>query len=242
MDFITILLVAVCLSGILSALALFMRLLTKSGAIVSFIIGFIIGICGSIDWLLLLIVFTVIGFAVTKIDLSKKTVKGLQEGTHGERNYKNILGVGIPSCIFAIINLILGEEYYFLMSIGYVGTIAVAAADTAASEIGIKDKRVWLITTFKRVEPGVNGGISITGTFIAFVGAIVTTTIGWLVIFHTLDYALFIPVIAGIIGCMADSVVGATLEDDGIISKYTNNCLTELFGALVAIAMAMLLL
>jgi uncharacterized protein (TIGR00297 family) len=241
-DFIIVLLVVVCLSGILSALALFMGLLTRSGAIASFIIGLIIGMCGSIDWLFLLIVFTVIGFVVTKIGLSKKTAKGLQEGKHGERNYQNVLGVGIPSCIFAIMNLILGEEYYFLMSIGYIGTIAVAAADTAASEIGIKDKKVWLITTFKRVEPGVNGGISVMGTFIAFVGAIVTTIIGWLVIFHTLDYALFIPVIAGVIGCMADSVVGATLEDGGIVSKYTNNCLTELFGAFVAIAMAMLLL
>ena len=239
--FITIL-VIVFLSGILSILALYMGLLTRSGAAASLIIGLIVGICGSIYWLILLIVFTVIGFVVTKIGISKKTTEGLQEGKHGERTYRNVLGVGIPSCIFALSNIILGEEYYFLMSIGYIGTIAVAAADTAASEIGIKDKRVWLITTFKRVEPGVNGGVSVMGTLVALLAAGATTMIGWLVIFHDLDYLILIPVIAGIIGCMADSVIGATLEDDGVLSKYTNNCITGLFGGLIAVLITILLM
>ena len=241
MDILVTVLAIVCLSMVLSVLALYMGLLTRSGAAASLVIGLIVGICGSIYWLLLLVLFTVIGFVITKMGISKKIERGLQEGKHGERTYKNVLGVGIPSCIFALSNIVLGEGYYSLMSIGYIGTIAVAAADTAASEIGIKDRRVWLITTFKRVEPGVNGGVSMMGTFVAILAATATTTIGWLVVFHDLDYLILIPVAAGVIGCMADSVIGATLEDGGIVSKYTNNCITGLFGGLIAVAMAILL-
>ena len=58
--------------------------------------------------------------------------------------YKNILGVAVPPLIVAILNQVYpGHEWAF--SVAYIATIAVAAADTAASEIGVKDPRVWLI-------------------------------------------------------------------------------------------------
>ena len=134
MDYVAVL----ALSILLSVLAFRMDLLTKSGCISAAVMGFVIGMCGSLSWLLLLIVFTLMGFAATLIGLSKKKEKGLQEGTHGERSYKNVLGVGLPCCVFAIINLITQDAHYYLMTIGYISTIAVAAADTTASELGTK--------------------------------------------------------------------------------------------------------
>ena len=143
------------LSALLSFLAYRLDLLTKSGCISAAAVGIIIGACGSLSWLILLIVFTLLGFAATLAGLSKKKEKGLQEGTHGERDYRNVLGVALPCCVFAFINLITQDSHYYLMMIGYISTIAVAAADTAASELGTKDERVYLITTFKRVKPGI---------------------------------------------------------------------------------------
>ena len=190
----------------------------------------------------MLIVFTLLGFVATLVGLSKKKEKGLQEGTHGERNYKNVIGVALPCCIFAFINLFTQDSYYYYMMIGYVSSIAVAAADTTASELGTKDDRVYLITTLKRVEPGTDGGISPFGTIVSFIASAVVTLIGWAVINRSVDdIFILIPMFAGFIGCMLDSVVGATLETWGYVNKYGNNCITGIAGGAIGILIAWLL-
>ena len=224
----------------LSLLTYRFGLLTKSGCIAAFLIGFIIGALGSVWWLALLIVFAVIGFAATLIGLSKKREKGLQEGTHGERSYKNILGVALAPAVFAVLNQIFeGHEWEF--SVAYIATIAVAAADTAASELGVRDPRVWLITTFRRVEPGTDGGISVKGTLISLAAAAAVSLIGYLFIQHTLDVWVLVPIACGMIGCFADSYIGATIETWGYANKYVNNCSTEILGGAVAVAMCLML-
>ncbi len=230
------------LSALLSLLAFRLGLLTKSGCISAAAMGVFIGLCGSLSWLILLIVFTLLGFVATVIGLSKKREKGLQEGKHGERDYRNVLGVALPCCVFAIINILTQDSHYYLMMIGYISTIAVAAADTTASELGTKDSKVYLITTFKRVEPGTDGGISLFGTAVSLMASIAVTLIGWLVINQSLDdIFVLIPMAAGFIGCMLDSVVGATLETWGYVDKYGNNCITGIAGAAIGVLIAWLL-
>ena len=208
-------------------------LLTKSGCIASFIIGFGIGALGSVWWLALLIVFAIAGFAATLTGLSKKREKGLQEGKNGERNYRNILGVAVPPMLIAILNQVFpGHEWEF--SVAYIATIAVAAADTVGSELGVKDPRVWLITNFKRVEPGVDGGVSVKGTLLSAAASLFVSVIGYLFIMHTLDLWVVVPAVCGLIGCIADSYVGATLETWGCVDKYGNNCITGLLGGILA--------
>lgn len=236
------LLAILALSLLLSFLAFRMDLLTKSGCISAAIMGVVIGVCGSLSWLLLLIVFTLLGFAATLIGLSRKREKGLQEGTHGERDYRNVLGVGLPCCVFAVINIITQDAHYYYMMIAYISTIAVAAADTAASELGTKDSKVYLITTLRRVEPGTDGGISRFGTMVSLIASIVVTIVGWGVINLSYnDIFILIPMAAGFIGCMLDSVVGATLETWGYVNKYGNNCITGIAGAAIGVLIASLL-
>jgi uncharacterized protein (TIGR00297 family) len=233
------LIIIIVMAGLLSILAQYLGLLTFDGAIASLAVGLVIGLFGELEWLYILIIFTALGFAATMMGLTRKRSRGLQEGMYGERMYKNVIAVGFAPCIFAIIHFLTGE-YYEMVSIAYISSIAVAAADTIASEIGSKDKRVWMITTFKRTEPGVDGGVSVFGTAIALAAAVMTTAIGWVLIFGlTFSTMFFIPVIAGMIGCFADSFLGATIETKGYISKYTNNAMTALFGAGVAMLMYM---
>ncbi|MDR2866219.1 MAG: DUF92 domain-containing protein [Methanomassiliicoccaceae archaeon] len=233
------LLIIIVLAGLLSILAQYLGLLTFDGAAVSLGIGLIIGLFGSVDWLLVLIIFTALGFAATLVGLAKKRSKGLQEGKTGERMYKNVVAVSFTPCLFAVLSFLIGGtggEHYTIMCIAYISSITVAAADTIASEVGVKDKRVWLITTFKRVPPGTDGGVSVIGTLLALMAASVTAVIGWLLIFGlTFDVLFFVPIMAGMVGCFADSVVGATIEQAGYVSKYTNNATTAFMGALFAI-------
>ncbi len=239
MDLISQCLISLVLALLLSLLAYKFNLLTKSGCISAFVIGFLIGFLGAISWLILLIAFTLLGFAATLMGLSKKREKGLQEGNHGERGYKNILGVAIPPLIIAVLNLVL-PQYHTYLAIAYIATISVAAADTIGSELGVKDPKVWLITNFKRVEPGTDGGISVMGTLVSLVGAIVVSIFGYFVIFLTLDFYVIIPIVCGFIGCLADSVVGATLETKGYVSKYGNNCITGIIGGLLALLICLI--
>lgn len=229
----------IVLTLILSMIAYRFDLLTKDGTIAAAVTGLIIGFCGSIAWLFLLVVFAALGFVATMAGISKKREQGLQEGTHGERTSKNVIGVALPCLLFAIANVLTHDDYHYLMIIGYISTIAVAAADTAASEIGTKDRRVYLITTLKRVEPGVDGGISPLGTMVSLLASIVVTLIGWTAIFG-FDYNPDIvwPMLAGFVGCMLDSLFGATLETKGYIDKYVNNCSTGIIGGIIAIAFA----
>ena len=236
------LIAVLALSLLLSLLAYKMGLLTKSGCVSAALMGMIIGGCGSLTWLILLIVFTLLGFVATLVGLSKKREKGIQEGTHGERSWKNVIGVALPCIIFAILDVITNDSYHYYMTIGYISTIAVAAADTTASELGPKDERVFLITTLKRVPPGTDGGISPFGTLMSFIASVVVTLIGWGVINQSFDdIFILIPMVAGFIGCMLDSLVGATLETWGYVNKYGNNCITGIAGGAIAVLIAWLL-
>ena len=226
---------AVAISIVLSVLAYRLRLLTFSGALSSFAVGIIIGFFGSLSWLLVLVSFTFVGFVVTRIDIAEKTRMGLQEGHHGERTHTNVLAVGMPPCVLAVAAFLMGDQYAVAAAIGYISVISVAASDTVASELGVKYEKVWLITNFRRVPPGTDGGISVKGTIWAMVGAACASVIGWVIIFPNdiLNALIMIPILAGFAGCLMDSVLGATLEARGLINKYSNNAITMLFGGLL---------
>ena len=239
MEFIIEVALIIILSVLLSLGAYVLKFLTLGGSIASFATGAVVGVFGGFTWFVLLMLFTIAGFAATRFSFLKKKEAGLQEGVSGERNHMNILGVGLPPCIFAVFAYVMGGEWdYFIMTIGFVASISVAAADTVASEIGVKDKNVWLCTNFKRVPPGTNGGVSVLGTLVGLAAALVTSILGWLVLYQTLDLYLLIPAFAGIIGCFLDSFLGATIETWGYISKYTNNAATGVMGAVIAMFIA----
>lgn len=234
MDLIIQVILAVVLSLLLSIIAWKTGMLTVDGAVAAGAVLLTIGILGNLNWLIMLVVFAVLGFAVTKLSFNKKKEKGLQEGTHGERNWKNIAGVSLAPAIIAIANFVF-PGYTDIMTVAYLSSIAVAASDTVASEIGVKDPRAWLITTFKRVNAGTNGGVSVFGLAISFLASAIVALIGWLVLFQEISWMLVIPMVIGMTGNLLDSLFGATIEDR-YISKYMNNFITGLIGAVLAAA------
>lgn len=212
-------------------------MLTADGGLAAVAVLLIIGLMGGLDWLLMLVIFAAIGFTATKFAFKKKKEDGLQEGRHGERGWKNIIGVALAPALVAVADyLVVGHEAVFIVA--YIGSIAVAASDTVASEIGVKDKRVWLITTLKRVSAGTNGGMSMLGTGASIAAAAAVALIGWALLFRDLSWLAVIPMIAGIAGNILDSFFGATVEDR-VISKYSNNFITGLFGAVLSAAIFM---
>lgn len=226
-----------------------------SGSLSAFVVGMIIGLFGSVLWLILLLVFLISSFGATKYRFEWKRSKGFQEGGHGERTWKNIVANGgIPTAIALasfvgemLANGDAGSNPFpkDVASFMFVTAIAVAASDTAASEIGIVDPRVYMITTFKRTKRGVDGGVSLTGMIVAFVAAAYTSAVAY-VVFATLDTdllagprTLLIPMLCGFFGCQIDSVIGATWERAGKIGKLGNNFVSIAIGTLLALLFAL---
>jgi uncharacterized protein (TIGR00297 family) len=233
------LLLVLLLCGLLAVLSYRLGLLTPSGSLASFAVGVLIGYLGSITWLVLLIVFALSGFVVTKYKFELKARNGLQEGKKGERTYKNVIANGLVPTAIAVVFFAAGEQSSPLANLTYLCAISVAASDTIASELGVLSPKVRLITTMRPVPPGTNGGISAFGTLWAFLGAIFASILGWMVLFPGAlpDLRIFVPVIFGFLGCNIDSLIGATWETKGHVDKLGTNILSMLIGSLLGYVM-----
>lgn len=234
--------IVLVLCAALSALSYWFGLLTASGSIASFLVGMVIGGLGSIAWLLTLVTFTFMGFIVTRYRFQLKEVKGLQEGKRGERTHLNVLANGLVPAVVALVSFSVGGQGTMVASIAFLSSVAVAAADTTASELGVLSDRAYLITTGRPVPAGTDGGISLAGTLWCAVASLAASTVGWLFSSYSiLDPLLSIPVTMGVSGCMMDSLIGATLERRGIVGKLQNNILSMAFGSGLGILVFLLL-
>jgi uncharacterized protein (TIGR00297 family) len=100
-----------------------------------------------------------------------------------------------------------------------LGTVATANADSWASEIGgLSKQKPVLITTLKPIQKGLSGGITLMGTLGGVAGSLFLVlmsvlTIQWLSPFTgNLTILVISSFIAGSIGFMCDSLLGAYLQ------------------------------
>lgn len=94
----------------------------------------------------------------------------------------------------------------------FAGALAAAAADTWSTEIGARSRqRPRLITTATPVEAGTSGGVTWLGTGAGAVGAAFIGAVAALLGLARPSGAAVIG-IGGFAGCLADSVLGATLQ------------------------------
>lgn len=221
----------------LSLFAYYRHILDLKGSVSAFVVGCVISTMGSIIWLFMLLFFLFTSYSFTRYRFETKKKQGFHEGTSGERGYRNVLANGAVVTIIAVLNFLeVPTMSPDISSFIFVSALAVAAADTAASEIGVFDPRPVLITNFERVRPGTNGGISITGQLAAFIAAGLTSAISYMLFSLEPDLlagasTILIPMLCGFFGCQVDSVIGATIENQGKIGKLGNNFLSIASGA-----------
>ncbi len=115
-------------------------------------------------------------------------------------------------------------------------SIGVINSDTFASEIGIKDRRVIMITNFRPVKPGTNGGISVIGTFASIIGAVIIGLSFSLLAYNSIVIykVLFVSVMA-FLGNIIDSILGATLENMGYMSKGSVNMSSAAISVILSV-------
>ena len=250
LDLVQSLVINTVLCGTLSGLAYRRDVLTWDGTLAAFAVGMVIGVLGDVTWLFLLLFFLLSSFLATRYRFALKEAMGVQEGERGERRAANVLANGVAPMAVAVLSS-LGLPWFPKEASGivFLSALAVAGADTLASEIGILSRRVYMITTFELVSPGTDGGISPLGQLCALGASLYTAVVGWFALFGLASaYGLAltmpaqasflsIPILIGFVGCQVDSVIGATLERRKLVSKKTNNLISTSLGAALAYAL-----
>ena len=189
----TPLLAAVIGAPLVGFLAWRVRALTLSGAVAAACVGFCHLAFGGWLGAAALLVFFGTSTALSKLGKRKKDALGFEKS--GQRDAWQVLANGGIAALCAV----LGSPEAML------GALATANADTWATEIGSlfggKPRR---ITNLAPAEPGESGAISLLGTLAALVGA---ALIGGF-----LGRAWLAVTLAGFIGALADSLLGATVQ------------------------------
>lgn len=244
-------LIAIGLNTVLAAIAWFApkKLLTPAGLLHAWILGIIIW--GTLGWrgYSVILFYFLVGSAVTRVGMAQKEAAGIAEKRSGARGPENVWGSALIATICALgiytveVLPILPQAVLWLLLLGYVASLSTKLSDTCASEVGkAYGKHTFLITTFKPVPKGTEGAVSLEGTLAGIVGSAAIATFAWIV--HLIDpVSIGICVIAAFIATNLESVIGATLQAK--VKWLTNevvNVVNTLMGAMVAIALALLIL
>jgi uncharacterized protein (TIGR00297 family) len=173
-----------------------------------------------------LLTLFVLTFAATRFGRRRKEQAGLAEPKTGRRASQVLANLGVAG-------LCAGAATPILFA-ACLAALAEATADTVSSEMGqALGGRTLLLTTWKEVPAGTDGGISVAGTMLGASAAglmvlvtALTTNLPWL--------AGMVILGAGISGLLFDSLLGATVERRGWLGNDLVNLSSTLFAAIVA--------
>lgn len=221
-----------------------LAVLDGKGAVLAFALGLLVAEAAGLRWMFVLVFFTLVGYVVTKLGYATKLQRGVAEPKGGRRGWKNVFANGVPPTLLALLVPLLPNDE---VALAFLTAIAAAASDKFASELGVlSPQRVHLITSWSEVVPrGTNGGVTVFGTSMSLVGALLVGVAGvWAL---RLPWGLaVVPTFVGFLGCQLDSVLGALYErvDGGRVARLTKNDVNFIsigFPGLLVLAVALLL-
>lgn len=165
----------------------------------------------------------------TRLGYRRKLALGIAEPREGRTAWQIIANLAMAA-LGSIVFGATGKEPWLIASLA---ALAEAATDTVASEIGqYRNSNSRLITSWEFVAAGTDGGITLAGTIAGIAAGLVIA--GVAAVGGILSRAQFwIPVTAGVVGMLIDSVLGATLQQRGWISNQTVNLLATLAAAAI---------
>jgi uncharacterized protein (TIGR00297 family) len=172
----------------------------------------------------------VLTWAATRFGFRRKQQLGLAERREG-RNAWQVLANLAVAAVCALLSATMRSPGWLVVT---AAALAEAATDTVASEIGqIGARKSRLITSWKPVLSGTDGGITFAGTL---AGALAGTIVSWIAALTRMygPAQLWIPALAGFVGMLADSFMGATLQR----RSWINNDAVNLLGTAIAAATA----
>jgi uncharacterized protein (TIGR00297 family) len=224
---------AIGVNAIVAGIGYRARTVSTSGAIAGAVIGVIIFVCaGWQGWALLLAAFAAAAIT-SRVGIKRKSLLGIAEERGGRRGAGNAIANTGAAAAAALLAVLTYAHDPALTA--FVAALTAGSSDTVASEIGKAfGRRTYLVTKLRAVPPGTSGGVSLEGSIAGVVAAFGLAAAG--AALHLIPAAA-IPmiVVATIVGSLAESVMGATLEERGIVNNDVLNFLNTTIAAFAAI-------
>jgi len=239
------------------------RFLTGSGAAIAWVLGGCVWAGGRWSLAVPLLFFFVVSSKVTRwAEERRGQMPTSAARAMGARNGRQVGANGAVAAVCAIAALLLGENRWLY---GALCALAAMTGDTWSSEIGrALVPRPLDLRTFRRVDAGVSGAVSLVGSLAGLVGTVLTTSLGILLLpgaGRPARYCFLVINLWAFAAMWVDSILGAFVQmrfrcqrcgvliDNRIhcgepthriagISRVDNNLvnfLTTIFAALVAI-------
>lgn len=221
-------LIGFLLAGIIAALSYYVKFLTFSGSVATFLLAGFLFSFGQVKWSVPILTFFILSSLLSKY---RKNVRAEVEDyfeKSGVRDHWQVFANGGFGGVLVIVNWIIPNDLFYLM---YIATLSAVCADTWATEIGtLKNTATYNIITLKPIKQGMSGGISFIGTLGGFLGAIVISFSGIFWIEENVILYVVLIVFSGLVGSFFDSLLGATLQVQykcstcGKITEKTKHC------------------
>lgn len=164
---------------------------------------------------------------------------GLVCATGGQRNWVQVLSNGCVASLAALSSIAsggFGEQPFSMASlsaVACVSSLACCCGDTWASEVGsVMGGTPYLITTWRRVPKGTNGGVTFVGVVCSFAGGLVVGVAYFVGLFVFVGFVsvsdgasqgcvvVLLGGVAGLYGSLVDSLLGATVQYSGFSKEH----------------------
>ncbi len=237
---------ALILSLAFSYISFLLRWLSLDGLKSATVVGTLSLGFGGLEYLAYLLFFFLSSNILGK--LAQRNIANLTLKLAERRSGSQVWANSFWFCIF--VSLFYTTDVW-AFGVAAASAMAVATADTWATIIGSSiSSKAKLITNFKSVPAGTDGGVTLTGTFAALAGS---ASIALLFFWFDQPFVFLAATtifISGFLGCMADSYFGALLQvenaDEHKLSLTINNNIVNWlatgFGAVISLLLYNILL
>ncbi|HKB80821.1 MAG TPA: DUF92 domain-containing protein [Thermoanaerobaculia bacterium] len=228
------------LNTVLAIIGYVLKTVDLSGFITGWALGTIIILGAGPRMYVALLAFFVIGTAATRLGYRRKAREGLAQEKGGRRGAGHAFAnVGVAALCAIAYWRGLGLVPLFMG----IAALATAAADTAGSEIGqLLGRRTFMPLTFRRVERGTDGAVSLEGTLAGIAGAFLVAVAGTAMTVHEIrpgflgtvvidkGHVLAVVTVCGFLGSYLESIVGSMTRH---VPNHVMNFFNTAAGALL---------
>ncbi len=188
------------------------RLLNAGGAVGAFILGVFMFGMGGWPFMVPLIAFFLGSNLLSKVAERHHSTQYRINAKGSNRDIVQVYANGGIALIITLIWFLTGDEWLYPI---FIASLAAATADTWETEFGSFAKYLPRhILSFKPVQPGFSGGITLIGTLGGALGASVIAWLGFLFKPESLPPLawLYVAALAGFLASIVDSLLGATVQ------------------------------
>ena len=206
--------------------------LTIGGALTGAVIAILMFLATGYTGVCILFAFFALGTTATIWKKKEKATLKVQHDQSVKRDGGQVFANGGVAGVMGALSYFFPEKAQ-LCNLMMAASLSSAMADTLSSELGmIYGRRFYNVISWKKDAKGLDGVISLEGTLIGVIGSAIIALI--YAVGFEYSKGFWIIIIAGTIGNLSDSVLGASLERKHLLTNNGVNFMNTFIAATVS--------